>query len=222
MTRTRSFLLLFLAFSLVGGHPGALRSSAAGPRTFAIVRARVFDGIRVVPRATVVVQGGKIAAVGPKVKPPKGAELIDGSGATLLPGFIDAHAHAFDDALERALVFGVTTELDMFTGVGFAQAMREEQARTGAPGRADLLSAGILATVPGGHGTQYGPIPTLARPEEAQDWVDARIGEGSDYIKIISEDGSTYSRERPALDAETIAALVSGSSRKARATRTFS
>lgn len=97
----------------------------------------------------------------------------------------------------------------MFTSPGFAAAMRDEQARTGAPGRADLLSAGILATAPGGHGTEYGlPVPTLTWPEEAAAWVDARLAEGSDYIKIISEDGSAYGRTIPTLDRATIAAVV--------------
>jgi imidazolonepropionase-like amidohydrolase len=165
----------------------------------------------------VVVDGGRIAAAGPRVRPPRGAEVIDGSGATLLPGFIDAHTHTFGPALERALVFGVTTELDMFTDPDWARALREEQAATGAPERADVRSAGLLATAAGGHGTQFGiPVPTLAAPEEAQAWVDARLAEGSDYIKIVSEDGAAYGRERPALDHATIAALIQAAHRRRR------
>ena len=38
-----------------------------------------------------------------RVSLPSGVESIDGDGRTLLPGFIDAHTHAFGDALERAL-----------------------------------------------------------------------------------------------------------------------
>src|SRR4029453_11500504 len=143
---------------------------------------------------------------------PPGAEVIDGAGATLLPGFIDGHTHSWGDVLTRAAVFGVTTQLDMFTEPSFAKAARAEQAATGAPGRADLYSSGYLATAPGGHGTEYGlPVPTLTRPEEAQAWVDARVAEGSDYIKIILEDGKPYGREVPTLDAATLAALVKAS-----------
>jgi len=48
-------------------------------------------------------------------------------------------------------------------------------------------------TVPGGHGTQYGiPIPTLTQPGQARPWVDDRINEGSDFIKIVLEDGSPF------------------------------
>jgi len=55
---------------------------------------------------------------------------------------------------------------------------------------ADLRSAGTLVTAPGGHGTVYGlSIPTLSSPEQAQAFVDALIAEGSDYIKIVYDNG---------------------------------
>jgi len=119
--------------------------------------------------------------------------------------------------LIRAAIFGVTTELDMFTSPDFARTQRDEQAKTGAPGRADLLSAGYLATAPGGHGTEYGmAVPTLTKPEEAQAWVDARIAEGSDYIKIISENGKLYGHEIPTLDKATIAAIVQAAHKRGK------
>ncbi len=183
----------------------------------AITHVRLFDGTRVLPDATVVIEGRTIAAVGVATEVPPGAEVIDGRGATLLPGFIDAHTHTWGDALTRAAVFGVTTELDMFTLPSFAAAMRAEQTQSGAPGRADLFSAGYLATVPGGHGTEYGmPVPTLSKPDEAQAWVDARLAEGSDYIKIISEDGSAYGRPIPTLGRATIAAIIAAAHRRGK------
>ena len=146
---------------------------------------RVFDGERVVPQTNVLVEDELIAAVGEGLESPAGAEVIDGRGKTLLPGLIDAHVHVFTrEALEQAPIFGVTTLLDMFTDVSFAQAMREEQGEGGATDRADLFSAGTLATAPGGHGTQFGlAIPTLTDPDEADAWVEARAAEGSDWIK---------------------------------------
>ncbi|HWN44632.1 MAG TPA: amidohydrolase family protein [Thermoanaerobaculia bacterium] len=187
-----------------------LLPAAAAAETFAITNARIFDGERLIPRGTVVVKDGKIEFVGAEVKVPEGAERIDAAGGTLLPGFIDAHTHAFPGVLERALAFGVTTELDMFTTPAFASQLKEEQNRPGgAPGRADLFSAGNLATAPGGHGTQFGlPVPTLTKPEEARAWVDARVAEGSDYIKIAIEDFSAYGGSMPSLDKATVAALI--------------
>lgn len=187
-----------------------LLPAAAAGQTFAVTNARIFDGERLIPRGTVVVKDGKIESVGPDAKVPEGAERIDAAGGTLLPGLIDAHTHAFLGGLDRALAFGVTTELDMFNTPENANRLKEEQNRPGgAPGRADFFSAGTLATAPGGHGTQYGlSIPTLTKPEEARAWVDARVAEGSDYIKIAVEDFSAYGGSRPTLDRATVAAVI--------------
>jgi hypothetical protein len=103
----------------------------------------------------------------------------------------------------------VTTELDMFTDPSEAKSKRDEQKRGAASSRADLYSAGVLVTAPGGHGTEYGiPIPTIAVPESAQAFVDARIAEGSDYIKIVLDDGSTYGRTIPTVSRATLAAVI--------------
>ena len=106
MNRFRPVLLLSILLVL----PAAAR--AAG-EVFAVTNARIFDGERLIPKGTVVVRDGKIEAVGPDVKIPEGAARIDAAGGTLLPGLIDSHTHAFLGALDRALAFGVTTELDM-------------------------------------------------------------------------------------------------------------
>src|SRR5215216_4239865 len=74
--------------------------------------ARVFDGTSVLAATDVLVQDGKIAAVGKRLRVPEDTEVVDASGKTLLPGLIDAHTHAYGDALTEALMFGVTTELD--------------------------------------------------------------------------------------------------------------
>lgn len=170
---------------------------------------RVFDGARVLEATDVLVRDGKIAAIGKKLPAPKGIEVVNGAGKTLLPGLIDAHTHAWGDALEQALLFGVTTELDMFTSAGFASSMREEQARGRGSARADLFSAGTLVTAPGGHGTQFGvPIATISSPDEAQAFVDARVAEGSDWIKIVCDDGSAYGKKTPTLSAATLRAVV--------------
>src|SRR5262249_1336943 len=75
--------------------------------------------------------------------------------------------------------------------------------------RADILSAGTLVTVKGGHGTEYGsPIPTLTSAKEAQAFVDARIAEGSDYIKLVYDDGRTYGSSFPTLTPEMLRAAI--------------
>ncbi len=195
-----------------------LLPATAAAETFAITNARIFDGERLIPRGTVVVKDGKIESVGVDVKVPEGVERINAAGSTLLPGLIDAHTHAFLGGLERALAFGVTTELDMGNDPATVRPVREEQNRPGgAPGRADLFSAGTLATAPNGHGTQFGlTFPTLSKPEEAAAWVDARVAEGSDYIKIVVEDLSAYGGSRPTLGKETVAALIEAAHSKGK------
>jgi imidazolonepropionase-like amidohydrolase len=199
-------------------------SSAHG--AFAVRHARVFDGTCVVPYETVVVRDGVVTAVGKAaavLPEPEAADLdevIDGTGRTLLPGLIDAHVHlGFDTSgqkarvrLRQALRFGITTVLDMFSIVSGMQDVKREQAAGGGHDLADLRSAGICATAPGGHGTEYGyPIPTLARPEDAASFVAARVAEGSDYIKVIVDDARRYGtpdRALPTLDPSTLAAVV--------------
>ena len=57
--------------------------------------ARMFDGKsdRIVSPGLIVVEAGKISAVGPTAKLPPDAQTIDLGDATLLPGFMDAHTH---------------------------------------------------------------------------------------------------------------------------------
>jgi imidazolonepropionase-like amidohydrolase len=175
-------------------------------QAFAIVGASVFDGDRRLPPATVLVERGTIAAIAPRLDLASDVAVIDGTGRTLLPGLIDAHAHVHGaDQLERALAFGVTTVLDMGS---WPPVIRRLKAQLGA-GTADLRSAGLLVTAPGGHGTQFGrPIPTLAAPEAAAAFIAARIAEGADYIKLVFDDGRGFGRSIPTLSVEVLRAAI--------------
>ena len=173
---------------------------------------RVFDGERVIPTATVVVQGTEITRViteSVDFEIPNGAIVIDGSGKTLLPGLIDAHSHTFNRAmLERALDFGVTTTLDMWTGVSFVQEIKTEDNNGTVRDRADMLSSSIGVTAPESHGTQFGPVPTLSKPEDAAGFVADRVADGADYIKIIYDNFKMINRPVPTLDKQTLIAVI--------------
>ena len=210
-------VLGWMGFYLLLSAPAFFMASAENNHSFVIRNARVFDGRNVLDRSDVWVSAGKIKAVGKALKVPSDVQVIDASGDTLLPGFIDAHTHAWGDALKQAEIFGVTTELDMFTDVKFMQQVKRDQAEGKYLDIADLRSAGTLATAPGGHGTEYGiKIPTLSSPAEAQAWVDARIAEGSDYIKIVIDDASAYGSHRPTLDQETLKALIDAAHKRGK------
>jgi len=180
--------------------------------SFAIKNVRIFDGQQVLPRGTaLLVKDGLIAAVAKDITVPEGIETIDGVGHTLLPGFIDAHTHADAQSLKQALVLGVTTELDMANDPKFVAQVKKLQAARGNHDLADLFSAGAAVTAPGGHGTQFGMrLPTITTPEEAEHFVEARISEGSDYIKIIYDDGHSYGVTFPSISKATMATAVAG------------
>jgi len=186
-------------------------SEVTPPGRFAITNVRLFDGARVLDRAVVVVDQGRVIAAGRMMTTPipDGAAVIDGSGKTLLPGLIDSHVHSFGDAQKDAARFGVTTVLDMFRPPTDFEAQHAARALIEPTDRADLFSAGYLATAEGGHGTQYGiDVPIPQGPGDAQSWVDARLAEGSDWIKIVVEGGRVWGSETPTLDAAMVQALV--------------
>ena len=68
-----------------------LRATAGSP-TYAIRDAQVHTlaSSGTLPRATVVIADGKIAAVGSNVKIPAGAQIINGQGLEVYPGMINA------------------------------------------------------------------------------------------------------------------------------------
>ncbi|HVK41847.1 MAG TPA: amidohydrolase, partial [Phenylobacterium sp.] len=66
----------------------------AESRPLAIMGATVFDATGAAPRVVnVVIKDGRIAEVGPGVKAPRGASVINAKGKALLPGFFDVHTH---------------------------------------------------------------------------------------------------------------------------------
>lgn len=206
MMRVRCLGLAALSFAFLA----APLQAQTNTRSFTIHDVRVFDGERTLEHQDVTVTDGVITSV-TKAAAKATAGAIDGNGKTLLPGLIDAHTHVQGQVqlLQQALVFGVTTECDMFNPWESSKDIKGQEAAGKLTDAADLRSAGTLATVPHGHGTEYGiPIPTLTTPAEAQAWVDARIAEGSDYIKIVRDDGSTYGLSFPTLDDATMKALV--------------
>ncbi len=74
---------------------------------------------------------------------------------------------------------------------------------------ADLRSAGIVASVNGSHPTQFFDYyPTLNGVEDVESFVDARVSEGSEYLKIIIEDSSVIGKSTPFLSPEVSAAVT--------------
>src|ERR1035441_5419982 len=181
----------------------------------AITNARIFNGDRVIDDHTLEIDGARISAIGNAVPP--GATVIDAHGMTLLPGLIDSHVHTDLDGLRDALLFGVTTELEM--NGHWSYRVRKKIAERN--DIADLRSSGMGITPKGGHPAQYmtssnnlflrffNRYPFVSTPGEVAAFVSKQVAEGSDYIKIFIEDGSCVGFPGlPVLDNETLLAAV--------------
>ena len=200
-----------MVFSRQAPRDAAPTTPAVPSGEWAIRDVRVFDGENVIDTATVVVREGRIAAVARDAAVPEGMPVIDGAGKTLLPGFIDAHVHAFGTAQRDMPRFGVTTGLDMHGTPERLAALRTQRTALDNTGQADLWAAGVAITAPGGHGTQYGfAVPTVDADADIDAFIAARIGEGADFIKLIVEDLSVYDAGHPipTLNAEQIARTI--------------
>ena len=135
-----------LVFAMAAAISAVAAPAAAEP--ILLRPAAVFDGVDPHPHAgwSVLVDGDRIAAVGPNVEAPAGAKVVDLPGKTLIPGMIEGHSHLFlhpyneakwDDQVlheplalrtaravisaEKTLMAGFTTERDLGTeGAGYA------------------------------------------------------------------------------------------------------
>jgi imidazolonepropionase-like amidohydrolase len=86
-----TFLLFTFYLSGFGQSDGSQQNKTGRAGTFAITNARIVTvSGAVIENGTVVIQDGKITAVGTGVSIPGGAEKIDGKGLSVYPGMIDA------------------------------------------------------------------------------------------------------------------------------------
>ncbi|MEZ4482440.1 MAG: amidohydrolase family protein [Dehalococcoidia bacterium] len=170
--------------------------------------ARVWDGVAVsTVEADVVVDGAVIGAVGSGASAP---QTIDVSGATILPGLIEAHAHLCFNAqrdwrqvydadtpgrmmvrmagnAQSMLRAGITTVRDLGAPTALAVELRDAL-RAGLATGPDLLVAGAPITTTGGHcyfigGEADGALEVRTRVREF-------VRSGVDWIKIMATGGN--------------------------------
>jgi imidazolonepropionase-like amidohydrolase len=165
--------------------------------------ARLFDGVEFIDRATLLVEGDAVVAVGEQL--PESVDVLDLGDATLLPGLVDCHQHlvfngrgtleeqvtGIDDAAltERArsnarlaVTGGVTTVRDLGDRGFVTLGLRDD------PDLAGIAAAGPPITPPGGHcwylGGEYEGTDQLAAA------VADRIERGCDVVKIMVTGGA--------------------------------
>jgi imidazolonepropionase-like amidohydrolase len=177
--------ILALWISLLAGSA----ATPAGSAPVAFVHANVvpMDSERVLADRTVVVSGGRIAAIGPsgKTTVPAGAKVVDARGGYLSPGLADMHVHVYwPEELTLYVVNGVTTVFNLNGRpqyLGWRERIADGQ----------LLGPYLYST---------GPTFSSPRtPEAAVRDVDEIAAAGYDGIKIYNQVGA---KEYPALTAE--------------------
>ena len=92
--RVRKTVSLIL-FCLFQGCAGVFAQSPE--KVIALVGGTVIDGTGrpAKPGQTILIRGERIAAVGARVKVPKGTTVINVAGKTIIPGLIDMHGHMY-------------------------------------------------------------------------------------------------------------------------------
>jgi imidazolonepropionase-like amidohydrolase len=186
---------------------------AASGKALAITNCTLIDGTgnAPIPNATLVISEGLIVAVGPASSTPipRQAEVVDVGGATVLPGFFNAHIHSGFDRqnLEAWAQAGVTTVRDLCGPELFA--LKDELSDD--PLCALLVAAGPMISVPNG----YPLVPwgnscmlPVNSAEDARDKVTGLIEAGADVIKLAVESGETFQRNIPSLSPEEALAIV--------------
>jgi imidazolonepropionase-like amidohydrolase len=155
----------------------------------AFVGATLIDGNATTPieQSVIIIQDGRIQAVGSldEVEIPAGAERIDVSGRTIIPGLINSHGHVGDviglearqysrenvlDQLDLYARYGITTVVSLGDDRQEGVQIRDEQAQDSTLNRARLFVAG--------------PVLNPTTPEEAVTQVQGIADMGVDWAKI--------------------------------------
>jgi imidazolonepropionase-like amidohydrolase len=159
-----------------------LLNTPAGPVAFTHVKA-FLGGTTFADDQTIIVDKGLITAAGPAATTtvPAGAQIIDGTGKTLVPGLWDSHQHFGDDSTGPFLLsLGITSVRDP----GNDNALTIARAKRRAKG--DLLSPKVYPSVlidgKGPYSAQLGTIVTSQA--EAIAAVDKAKADGFTGIKF--------------------------------------
>lgn len=191
----RTIVVVIMMLSLVSV------PDAQEPAVRAFVGARIVDGTGKAPieSAVLVVRGDRVESVGPaaSTQVPAGADRVDVSGKTIVPGLVNAHGHVGDtrglktsadfyteaNVLDQLLMYaryGVTTVFSLGGDRQAGVAVRDRQ-RQQRPDRARLYVAG--------------PVVSADDPAAARKIVDEVAAMKADLVKIRVDDNLGTSKK---------------------------
>jgi len=163
----------------------------------ALTHVRLVDGTGSPARddQTVIVRGGRIAAVGPSAttRLPRGARVMDLTGHAVLPGLVQLHEHTYFGGVGKTvqmnasaylyLAFGVTTAMTAGSQLAEKEAALKRDVDAGRMPGPRLLTAGPYITA---GSRRTGPFRGVDSPEEARRFVDEWAGQGATWFKVMS------------------------------------
>ncbi|HWH60522.1 MAG TPA: amidohydrolase family protein [Terriglobales bacterium] len=137
---------------------GAIHAQSSSPHVIVLHAARLLDVEtgRMITPGEVLVRGDRIAEVGPSVKRPAGAEVVDLGDRTLLPGLIDAHIHLFlhpgaedlqtveESVPQRTIIATVAARDDLMAGFTAERDMGTEGAGSADTAVRDAIDGGEI------------------------------------------------------------------------------
>ncbi len=181
---------------------------------------------------TIVIQGDKIASVGGDMSIPAGAQVVDLSNATVLPGLIDAHTHVTmttnfgyselaisvpREALTGARNARVTLDAGFTTirnvgASGFTDVALRDAINAGDVPGPRMLVSGPALSITGGHcDNDMLPFEYHAQAEGVADGVEAvqhktreMIKYGADLIKVCATGGVLSHGDNPQASQYTL------------------
>ena len=217
---TRRWRLSLLLTLLIAGTLAAPAGSAVAQNRFsrfisvegpeiAITGVKIIDGTGAVPREnqTVVIRDGRIVAIGPagSVRASIDAEVIDGSGHTLIPGLVGLHNHSFYTAAGGYIAQLSTTAPIMYLASGVTTIRT-----TGAMSPYEELN--LKAEIDAGR--RLGPRMLVTGPYlngPAGDLGDTKVDNAEDARRVVrywSEEGVSWFKAYMHISREALGAAI--------------
>jgi imidazolonepropionase-like amidohydrolase len=200
--------------SAASGEAAASAAGSSAPRRVAVRCGRLIDGLSdaVLKGATVLIEGDRIVSLGAGVQVPAGADAIDLSDYTCLPGFIDCHTHLtegaetdYDEAdflrrsaAEKAfrsianarltIEAGFTTVRDVGAYHAFVDTALRDAINRGDVVGPRMQVAGFYVTIPGGGGELNSFAPEIAVPPHLR----FGVASGPDEVRRVVREGVAH------------------------------